>query len=68
VVGFGGMFGSIGGMLVATLTGWLLQMTGSYVTVFVIAGSTYLVALLAIHGLCPKLAPADLGDLEAPRA
>ncbi|MGE0453395.1 MAG: MFS transporter [Vicinamibacteria bacterium] len=68
VVGFGGMFGSIGGMLVATLTGWLLQMTGSYVTVFVIAGSTYLVALLAIHGLCPRLAPADLGDLEATRA
>ena len=34
--------------------------TGSYVLVFFIAGSAYLVALLVIHLLVPRLEPADL--------
>ena len=60
VVGFGGMAGSIGGMLVATLTGWLLQTTGSYYTIFALAGSAYLFALLVIHALAPRLQPAEV--------
>src|SRR5262245_4547969 len=39
VVGFGGMAGSIGGMLIATATGWILQTTGSYRLIFLIAGT-----------------------------
>jgi ACS family hexuronate transporter-like MFS transporter len=65
VVGMGGMAGSIGGMLVATATGWLLQLTGSYLTIFVVAGSAYLAALLIIHALSPTLAPAELGEARA---
>ncbi|MDQ3756094.1 MAG: MFS transporter, partial [Acidobacteriota bacterium] len=34
VVGIGGFFGAIGGMLIATVTGYLLQWTGSYVPIF----------------------------------
>jgi ACS family hexuronate transporter-like MFS transporter len=60
VVGFGGMAGSIGGMLIATATGWILQLTGSYQLIFVIAGTTYLLALLVIHLLNPRLEPARL--------
>ena len=45
VVGFGGMAGAVGGMLIAKLTGALLEWTGSYVPVFLIAGSAYLIAL-----------------------
>ena len=60
VVGFGGMAGAIGGLLIAKLTGYILQTTGSYVPVFLIAASTYLVALLVIHLLMPKLEPARL--------
>ena len=37
VVGFGGMAGAVGGMLIAKLTGYILQATGSYVPVFLIA-------------------------------
>ena len=48
-------------MLIATFTGWLLQVTGSYVPVFVIAGSAYLVALIVIQILEPRLEPAKLG-------
>jgi len=61
VVGFGGMAGAIGGMLIATATGWILQLTGSYFVLFVLAGCTYLVALAIIHLLVPRLEPAPLG-------
>jgi MFS transporter, ACS family, hexuronate transporter len=60
VVGIGGFGGAIGGMLISTFTGLLLQLTGSYVPVFVLAGSTYLFALLVIHVLSPRLEPASL--------
>jgi ACS family hexuronate transporter-like MFS transporter len=60
VVGIGGFGGAVGGMLIATFTGFLLQFTGSYVPVFVMAGSAYLLALLVIHLLVPKLEPADI--------
>jgi MFS transporter, ACS family, aldohexuronate transporter len=60
VVGFGGMAGAVGGMLIAKLTGAILELTGSYVPVFLIAGSTYLVALAIVHMLVPRLEPAKL--------
>jgi ACS family hexuronate transporter-like MFS transporter len=60
VVGFGGMAGAFGGMLIAKLTGYLLQTTGSYLPVFLIAGTTYLTALLVIHLLSPRLEKAQL--------
>jgi ACS family hexuronate transporter-like MFS transporter len=61
VVGLGGMAGAVGGMLIAKLTGYILQATGSYVPVFLIAASAYLIALAVIHALVPKLEPANLG-------
>ena len=53
VVGIAGMSGAIGGMLIATAVGLLLQLTGSYVSVFLMAASSYLFALLFIHLLAP---------------
>ena len=61
VVGIGGFGGAVAGMLVATFTGFLLQFTGSYVPLFAMASSAYLLALLVIHLLVPKLEPADVG-------
>ena len=59
VIGIGGMAGAIGGMFVASAVGYFLQRTGgNYVPLFVIAGSAYLVALLVIHGINPRLQPA----------
>ena len=60
VVGLGGMAGAIGGMLIAKLTGVILEFTGSYLPVFIIAGSTYLIALAIVHLLVPKLEPVKL--------
>ena len=58
VVGLGGMAGAVGGMLIAKLTGYLLQVTGSYVPVFLMASFAYLIALAVIHLLVPRLEPA----------
>jgi ACS family hexuronate transporter-like MFS transporter len=60
VVGFGTMLGAIGGMLVAKAVGYILQHTGSYVPVFVMAGLAYLVAFGFIQMLAPRLKPAQL--------
>jgi ACS family hexuronate transporter-like MFS transporter len=62
VVGIGGMAGAIGGMLIAKVAGYLLEWTGSYVPLFTFAASAYLVALLVIHLLVPRLETADVGD------
>jgi MFS transporter, ACS family, hexuronate transporter len=60
VVGIGGMAGAVGGMLIAKIVGYVLQWTGSYRIPFLIAGSSYLVALVAIHLLTPHFEPAKL--------
>ncbi|HLX45932.1 MAG TPA: MFS transporter [Bryobacteraceae bacterium] len=59
-VGIGGFVGAIGGMLIATVTGFVLELTHSYVSVFMIAGFAYLVALLVIQLLAPRLEPAQV--------
>jgi MFS transporter, ACS family, hexuronate transporter len=60
VVGFGGMAGAIGGMCLTLVVGEILQRTGSYVGVFIIAGSMYLIGLAIIHLLVPRLTPAPV--------
>ena len=64
VVGIGGMAGAVGGMLIAVATGWFLQLTGSYLAIFLIVGSAYLSALAVIHWLIPDLRPAQLIPAE----
>jgi ACS family hexuronate transporter-like MFS transporter len=62
VVGIGGSGGAFGGLFIATFTGWVLQKSGSYLPMFIIAGSVYLVALLIIHLLAPRLDRAQIDD------
>jgi ACS family hexuronate transporter-like MFS transporter len=58
LVGIGGTAGAIGGMLLAKYAGWVLDRTGSFTPIFVLAASAYGLALLVIHILSPRLAPA----------
>jgi len=60
VVGIGGMIGAIGGMAMAKYAGYVLDQIGSYTPIFVLAASAYLLALLAVHILSPKLEPVKL--------
>lgn len=60
VVGLGGMFGAIGGMLVATATGFVLEITKSYFIPFVVAGCLYLIALFLINLLIPNIKEIEI--------
>jgi ACS family hexuronate transporter-like MFS transporter len=58
VVGFGGMVGAAGGVLFQLVTGRVVHATNSYLPLFAVACSAYLVALFFIQLLAPKLTPA----------
>jgi ACS family hexuronate transporter-like MFS transporter len=60
VVGIGGTAGAIGGMLIAKFVGYVLDTTGSYASIFAIAGCAYFIALAALHLLSPQLARVPL--------
>ncbi len=64
VVGIGGFAGAVSGMLIATVTGLLLEWTGSYVPIFIFAASAYLFALLVIHLLVPRLESAGVEEVQ----
>ncbi len=55
VVGIGGMAGSLGSALFAFFAGHILQLTHSYVILFSIASSVYLLALIVLNLLAPGL-------------
>jgi MFS transporter, ACS family, hexuronate transporter len=59
VVGIGGTAGSVGGVLFAIATGWILQATHSYTLLFSIAGTAYLIALLILFLIVPRLTPIE---------
>lgn len=61
VVGIGGMGGSIAGMFFAQLVSRVLHATGNnFLVPFLVAATSYSVALLIIHILLPKLQPINL--------
>jgi len=55
VVGIGGMAGSVGSALFAFFAGHILQLTHSYASLFGIAASAYLLALVVLYVLAPGL-------------
>jgi ACS family hexuronate transporter-like MFS transporter len=62
IAGFGGFSGAIGGALVAYAVGKILQDIGAdgYTIPFAVAGTGYLIALLIIHLLVPKIKTIDI--------
>ena len=60
VTGIGGMLGACGGVLLQPVTGLIVGFTHSYVPLFVLACVVYPLALVIIHVLSPKLAPARI--------
>lgn len=59
-IGIGGTVGALGGMFTATAAGYILQVTGSYYSLFFIASVMYLTALAVIHAMVPRLEAADV--------
>ena len=60
VVGFATMAGAISGMMAAKAVGYILQHTGSYIPVFILAGLAYLIAFGFVQALTPRLKPAQI--------
>jgi ACS family hexuronate transporter-like MFS transporter len=62
VTGIGGMFGAVGGILLALLSGRIITAFG-YLPMFIIASCSYLIALIIIHLVLPKLEPVRTEEL-----
>ena len=60
VMGIGGMAGSVGSMIFSASAGFILEWTGSYMSLFIISGSAYLVALGLMQLLTSKAKPVEL--------
>jgi ACS family hexuronate transporter-like MFS transporter len=60
IVGIGGMAGSVGGILLSVSAGKILQITHNYTSLFLIAGSVYLLAIIVLRTLAPNLRRVDL--------
>jgi ACS family hexuronate transporter-like MFS transporter len=60
VIGIAGMSGAVGGILMQAASGRIKEQTGSYLVMFVVAGSVYVLSVLVIHWLVPSLSPAEL--------
>jgi ACS family hexuronate transporter-like MFS transporter len=59
VVGLGGLAGGLGGALLAEKVGFIIN-TGGYVPLFALAASAYLLALLILQTLSPRLEPVQI--------
>ncbi|MGH7594079.1 MAG: MFS transporter [Gemmatimonadales bacterium] len=55
VVGIGALFGNLGGLAILEFTGRELSRTGSYLPMFAYCAVAYLLALLVIHLLVPRI-------------
>lgn len=64
MVGIGSMMGAISGAVFAASTG-LIRVKFGYLPLFVIAGSAYLVALVCIQLLVPKLEAVNMDKLNS---
>ena len=64
VTGIGGMFGAVGGILLALLAGRIITAFG-YLPMFIVASCAYLMALIIIHLVLPKLEPVKAEELQA---
>jgi ACS family hexuronate transporter-like MFS transporter len=66
VVGIGGFFGAIGGVLFQRATGLVLQSNGNnYVPIFIVCGLAYVSALAIIHLLVPNVQRMDVSHVAS---
>lgn len=64
VIGIAGTAGAVGGILMQSASGRVRDWTGSYLPMFVVAGSMYALAVLSVHLLSPRLTPAPVDNGE----
>jgi ACS family hexuronate transporter-like MFS transporter len=62
ITGLAGLCGAVGGMLMQMGSGLIKQATGSYLIMFIIAGSVYLLAAISVQLLAPRLERVEIGE------
>jgi ACS family hexuronate transporter-like MFS transporter len=62
VVGLAGFCAGTAGILMNYGSGAIKQATGSYLIMFIIAASVYVLAVVCVHLLAPRLTPVDLTE------
>jgi MFS transporter, ACS family, hexuronate transporter len=62
ITGLAGLCGAVGGMLMQYYSGRIKQATGSYLIMFIIAGSVYLLAAISVQLLAPNLERVEIGE------
>lgn len=60
VIGIGGMLGAIGGMVMSKYVGEVLKQSDNYTPILLVAGSAYIIALIVIHLLMPKMDQVEI--------
>jgi len=60
----GGLAGALGGMVMQAAAGVIKEVTHSYLIMFVIAGSVYVLAVIVVHLLAPRLKRVEEQELE----
>jgi MFS transporter, ACS family, hexuronate transporter len=60
IMGIGGMAGSVGSMIFSASAGFILEWTGSYMSLFILSGSAYLIALGLMQFLTANAKPVQL--------
>ena len=60
VVGIGGTMGAAASVVLQIATGYIVELTHSYLPLFIFGGCAYLIALGIFQKLSPRLAPAQL--------
>jgi ACS family hexuronate transporter-like MFS transporter len=60
VVGIGGTLGAVASVMLQVATGYIVELTHTYLPLFILGGCAYLLALGIFQWLSPKLEPAKL--------
>jgi MFS transporter, ACS family, hexuronate transporter len=60
VVGIGGTLGALTSVVLQIATGYIVEITHSYLPLFILGGCSYLAALAIFHALTPRLKPVEL--------
>jgi ACS family hexuronate transporter-like MFS transporter len=70
ITGLGGLAGALGSMILQSVAGVTLELTNSYLALFIIAACAYPLAILLIHAFAPRMklvTPEELDSKPMPR-
>lgn len=65
IVGLGSTIGAIGSMSFAVFAGFMLQLTGTYMYLFIICGFLYVIAFVIFNLLVPGLEPINFRGIKS---